>query len=127
MADGHLLLWAGLLAIAVGLVHSVLGEVMIFNRMQLGKLIPTDGGERLRERHVRILWASWHIVTLFGFALAAILLRLGHAPSLPLKPFVIATISITMIAAALLVLIATNGRHPGWLGLLAVAALAWSS
>ncbi|MBL8379962.1 MAG: type II toxin-antitoxin system PemK/MazF family toxin [Burkholderiales bacterium] len=25
--------------------------------------IPTDGGQVLREPHVRILWASWHIVT----------------------------------------------------------------
>lgn len=125
MPDGIYLMLAGILAIIVGLVHSVLGEIMIFNRMRRGTLIPTDGGERLRERHVRILWASWHLVTVFGFALAALLLRLWQAPSLPVAPYLIGTISLATLAAALLVLIATNGRHPGWLGLLGVAALTW--
>ena len=127
MTDGRFLLWAGILAIAVGLVHSVLGEIMIFNRMRHGTLIPTDGGGHLRERHVRILWASWHVVTVFGFALAAVLLRLWQAPSLALTPYLIGTISFAMVAAALQFLTATNGRHPGWLGPLGVAALAWFS
>ena len=127
MTDGQLLLWAGLLALAVGLVHSVLGEILIFNRMRYGTLIPTKGGELLGERHVRILWASWHVVTVFGFALAAVLLRLWQVPSLDLRPFLIGTISSAMAFAALLVLVATKGRHPGWLGLLGIAVMTWFS
>jgi hypothetical protein len=119
------LLIAGVLAIAVGLVHSVLGEVLIFSRMRRGGLVPTDGGDGLRERHVRILWGSWHVVSVFGFALAAILLRLAWAPDLALRPFLTATVTVAMVVGAVLVLVATNGRHPGWVGLLGVAALTW--
>lgn len=121
------LLAAGLLSIVVGLVHSVLGELMIFSRMRRGAWVPTDGGDALRERHVRILWASWHVVTVFGTAFAAILLRLALAPDVELRPLLAATVTVTMVVSALLVLLATNGRHPGWIGLLGVAALTWFS
>jgi hypothetical protein len=118
---------AGMLAIAVGLIHSVLGEVLIFNHMRRGKLVPTDAGDRVRERHVRILWASWHVVSVFGFALAAVLLRLAIGPDLAMRAFLQDTIAIGMVLGALLVLIGTDGRHPGWIGLLGVAVLTWFS
>ena len=42
------------IAFVVALVHSALGE-----------------------RHVRIIWAAWHIVTVFALCLGAILLRMA--------------------------------------------------
>ena len=57
---------AGTLAFLVGAIHSVLGERLIFRRMRIGTIIPTNGGKVIGEGHVRIIWASWHIVTLFG-------------------------------------------------------------
>jgi hypothetical protein len=125
MINDRFLLIAGVLAIAVGLVHSMLGEVLIFNRMRSGRLVPTDGGARLLERHVRILWASWHLVSVFGFAIAAVLLRLALAPELALRLYLMTTIATAVALGAVLVLLATNGRHPGWIGLLVVAALTW--
>lgn len=115
---------AGILAIAVGLAHSVLGEVLIFNRMRDKGVIPTAGAPLLRERHVRILWVSWHLVTVFGCAIGAILLRLSHSFSESnLQLFVENTIVVSMLVSALLVLVGTKGMHPGWLGLLGVAVL----
>jgi len=115
---------AGVLAILVGLVHSVLGEILIFNRMRNKGVIPTTGAPLLRARHVRILWASWHVVTVFGCAMGAILLRLAFPVSENvLQIFVENTIAIAMLISSLLVLVGTKGMHPGWLALLGVAVL----
>ena len=80
----------------------------------------------MREGHVRILWASWHVLTVFGWAIAAILLWLafqvfpgGQAA------FIERSIVMSMVCGAALVFIGTRARHPGWVGLLGVAALTW--
>jgi hypothetical protein len=120
------LLAAGVLALVVGLVHSVLGEVLIFRRMRSQGIVPTMGAALLRESHVRILWACWHIVTILGWAIAAILLRLAFLTDYRvIEAFVVNAIIIALLSCALLVLIATKGKHPGWIGLLGVAVLTW--
>ena len=118
-----LLLTAAGLAFLVGLVHSVLGEVLIFRRMRQGGLIPTKGGRVIEERHVRIVWASWHVLTVFGWCLAAVLLRLAGTQSAR-NAGLANTVAAAMLAGSALVLVATKGKHPGWIGLLAVATLA---
>ncbi|MFY8044291.1 MAG: hypothetical protein ACOVOD_15335 [Rhodoferax sp.] len=115
---------AGLLTLIIGLVHSVLGEWLVFHRMRKGGFIPTNGGQVLRERHVRILWASWHVVTVLGCGIAAMLIWLAQPAQAPLAQSIVTQASIWALAAsAALVLIGTKARHPGWLGLLAAAAL----
>jgi hypothetical protein len=117
---------AGVLAFLVGLAHSVLGERLIFRRMRSSGIIPTEGRPILREQHVRILWATWHVATVFGWCLAAILLRLSFPSSeYTTEVFVENTAMLAMLVASLLVLIGTKGRHLGWLGLLGVAVLLW--
>jgi branched-subunit amino acid ABC-type transport system permease component len=116
---------AAVLAILVGLVHSVLGERLIFRRMRQGGLIPTNGARLIGEGHVRILWATWHVVTIFGWSFAAILFWLGQvAPSVS-HSIVVNAIVIAMSASAVLVFVGTRARHPGWVGLLGVAVLTW--
>ena len=115
------------IAFMVGLVHSALGETLIFRRLRAwDELVPTNGGNVLRERHVRILWASWHLVTIFGWCLAAVLLHL----SLPVggdgtARFVAQAFALASLVASLLVFVGTRARHPGWLGLLALAICTW--
>jgi hypothetical protein len=117
---------AGTLAFLVGLAHSLLGEHLIFRRMRTGTIIPTNGGKVIGEGHVRIIWASWHIVTVFGWLVAASLFLLAALPDrTPDSGLALSAIVVTMIVSALLVLIATRARHPGWAGLLGVALLAW--
>ncbi len=108
------LLAAAIVAIVVGAIHSVLGEVLIFRHLRKGALVPTASAPPLRERDVRILWASWHIATVFGWAFAVLLLQLATVEQAAIGAF---------IGSSLLVLLGTRGRHPGWIGLLAVAAL----
>ena len=117
---------AGTLVFLVGLVHSILGEKLIFRRMRTGSVIPTNGGKIIGEGHVRIIWASWHIVTLFGWLIAAVLIWLAQSPErLQSNGLVLSAIASTMLVSALLALVATKARHPGWAGLLGVAALVW--
>lgn len=117
---------AAVLAFVVGLVHSVLGERLIFRRLRTGRVVPTNGGTALREAHVRILWASWHVLTVFGWGMAAVLLWLSFR-MLPggQTAFIQQAIVISMSSGAVLVFIGTRARHPGWVGLLGVAALTW--
>ncbi len=122
----HYLVAAAALAFLVGLLHSVLGETLIFRRLRQGGWEPTNGGGVLGEGHVRILWASWHVVTVFGWCFAAILLRWAlPSVSVSLDGFGIQAFVFAMLAGSVLVFIGTKAKHPGWLGLLGVAVLVW--
>jgi hypothetical protein len=116
----RLYLTAGLLSVAVAAVHSILGELWVFQRMRRGSVVPTDGGTMLREPHVRILWASWHVLSVFGLVLAALLIEAAFRPGPGWVPLAIAG---AMGMAAALVGFGTRGRHLGWVGLLSVAVL----
>jgi hypothetical protein len=118
---------AAALSFLVGLVHSVFGEIMIFRRMRKpGRIIPSDGGMLLLGSNVRILWASWHALTVLGWGMAAMLVRLSLPASRAVGDGIIEqSIAISMLASSVLVLIATKARHPGWIGLLGVAVLVW--
>jgi hypothetical protein len=115
---------AGVLTVIVGAIHSVFGERLIFGRMRSAGLIPTNGGGLLRERHVRILWATWHVVTVMGWCFAAALFWLAIPSSEPLtRSFLASAVAVAMAASSVLVLVGTRGKHPGWIGLLLVAIL----
>ncbi len=117
---------ASAVAFLVGLIHSVLGEVTIFARMRAGGVVPSAGGQLLLGRHVRILWASWHALTVFGWGFAGILIWLSLPPSPAAgQAFLPQVIAATMLASGVIVAVGTKGRHPGWIGLLAVAILTW--
>ncbi|MGJ8670850.1 MAG: hypothetical protein ACSHXK_15290 [Oceanococcus sp.] len=118
------LIAAAILIILVGIAHSILGEVLIFNRMRDGTLIPKVGRPALRERHVRILWATWHVVTIFGFGFAAFLFHASNPDNIPtLYTVALNSTAAAMFASSVLVCFATKGMHPGWIGLLLVAIL----
>ena len=76
------LLAAGILAVIVGLVHSVLGEILIFRQLRASGVVPDRSAPPLQTRHIRIIWASWHAVTLFGWSLAGVLLAVA-SPGYP--------------------------------------------
>lgn len=118
---------AATIALVVGLVHSVLGEILIFQRLRHpGRLLPTRGGTLLGEGHVRILWASWHSVTVFGWAIGAVLLRMAWPSATEdMTGFAAGTFALGALAASSLVLFGTRAKHPGWIGLLVIAVCAW--
>jgi len=118
-----LLISAGLLSITVGLIHSILGELLIFKKLRNNSLIPNVSLPPLREKNIRIIWATWHLATVFGFAMGAILMKLAIMSTS--SPFIIQSIALSMCVASALVFYATKARHPGWVGLFGVAILCW--
>lgn len=115
---------AAAVGFAVGLVHSILGERLIFSRLRSAGFIPVDGGSALREPHVRILWATWHLVTVLGWLVAAVLVWLSFPAASSLAPsFLTRAVAAALFLCAALVFVATQGKHPGWAGLLAMALL----
>jgi hypothetical protein len=122
--DSWLLIGGGT-TVVVAIVHSVLGEWLIFRRMREGTIVPTKGHPILRERHVRIIWATWHIVSVLGLGLAAILFYIAVPELVNVASFSIASVSLSMGVSSLLVLYATKGKHPGWIGLLIICVATW--
>lgn len=118
---------AGILCFILGLIHSILGEYLIFrNKRNKGSLVPSKVIEELKERHLRIIWATWHLASLFGWCIGAFLWKIsleqGKLDS-ELIEFMIQSAFYTMFASSFLVLIGTKGKHPGWIILLLIGIL----
>lgn len=120
-----LLAVAAVLATLIGVVHSVLGELLIFRHLRKGTLVPAGDAPPLSQRHIRILWATWHLATVFGWAFAAVLARLSITPHASLPALLAGATVGAYAGGSLLVLVGTKGRHPGWFALAVVAALTW--
>ena len=122
------LLWTGaLLALGVGIAHSVLGEryllTRLFRRESLPKLFGSDRPTR------RILRFAWHLTTLawWGFGAQMALAARAAGPNGPdpaATPYLQA-LAATFLASALVAGISSRGRHPAWIVFLAIAACAW--
>lgn len=116
---------AGLLAFATGLVHSLLGERLIFRRLrEHGALMTACADAPATEsRRLGILWATWHLASVFGWAFGALLLllALGQAPT---ATGVLIAVAAAHLTGAVLVFVGTHGRHPGWIALSVVGLVA---
>lgn len=108
---------AGILTIVLGLAHSVLGEHLIFKyKREKGKIIPTKHSKELPVGQLRIIWASWHVATFLAWGIGATLIHIAIAtePEQPRVSFFTAAITYAISAVGLCVLLATKGKHPGW-------------
>ena len=110
------LLIAGILCFPLGIAHSILGEYLIFKHKRIkGNIVPSKGGEELKERHLRILWATWHLASIFGWCIGAILIKIAVMQNLEIVDFILNSIIYTMFLSSVLVLVGTKGKHPGWI------------
>ena len=111
------------LALIVGLAHTILGELLLIRRLSSNCVPALAGSTDLARRTLR---ATWHLPTALAWGFAAILLRF----SLPAAPdayvaFVESAAALSLLAGSLIFLFCTKGKHPGWVGLLAIAVLGW--
>ncbi len=111
---------AGGLTLLLSLAHSILGERMVLRRLMGWDGRGADGARVLSEQQRRVLWASWHLVTVFGFGFAALLATASRSGSFAGAQSILA---VTFIGAAIHWLVATRGRHPAYVVLLIIAAL----
>lgn len=121
------LLISGILAIVLGVVHSILGEFLIFkNKRKPGKIVPTIVNSDFKERQLRIIWSTWHLASFFGWCIGVYLVQISlnqNKFGLELIDFLINSTICTMFASSVLVLIGTKGKHPGWIVLLIIGIL----
>lgn len=115
------LLASAVLTVILGLIHSVLGERLVFSALRQGGIRPQRAPAPLQRRHVRILWATWHLVSLFGLALAWTLWCLAWLPAESQARTILIGILAAMLSGSALVAYATDGRHPGWIVLLLIS------
>jgi len=118
---------SGVLCFLLGIVHSILGEYLIFTeKKNKGDLVPTKVNTELKERHLRILWATWHLSSFFGWCIGAFLVKLSlnqNTLDSGFNDFMINSTIFTMCASSFLVLLGTRGKHPGWIVLLVIGIL----
>ena len=105
-----LYLLAAVLAVALGIAHSFLGEkyilIRLFRRDDLPKLF---GGT---EFTVRTLRFAWHLTSVAWWGAAALLFLLAQGPLS--SAAVSGVLAVTFLVSAAVTLIASRGRHLAW-------------
>ena len=104
---------AGLAAIAVALIHGVLGETKVFARA-------TIEPPRLRTL-IRLVWQAGTVAWIGG---GVLLIAAPWMESDPARHWIVTTTAIVFGFAAAANAWAMRGRHFGWMALSAVVALA---
>lgn len=119
-----LLIAAGVLAFSLGLVHSVLGELLFFRRIESLQGFPSiKGGDDYWKRTLRV---TWHVPSILGWAFALILVDFAFLAQLGAgERFVVKTIALSQALCAAVTLGGTKGKHPAWVAFLVLAVLCW--
>ena len=103
------------LAAGLAIAHSALGERYILMRLFRRPLPPLFGGDAFTRRTLRF---AWHLTSVLWAGTAATIL-------LVTDPTVLRIVAVTMLACAGVTLVGSNGKHPAWPVMLAIAWIAW--
>jgi len=114
------LMTAALLIIAVGLAHSIMGELALISPLKLVKDLPTPRGSV--EQTWLVIRVTWHAPTLFWFGLASVLIWMEMHPVSASHPFLWMVVAVFSIASFVSVLTSPLG-HVAWLYFLVIALL----
>ena len=111
---------AALLATAVGIAHSYLGEryilIRLFRKPDLPKLFGSS------EFTTRTLRFAWHITSIAWWGFAGILLLLAHPPLASHGIGIV--IGVTMLCTSATILVGSRGKHLAWPVFLIIGAIA---
>lgn len=118
------LLAASVIAVALAAAHSVLGEVLIFRVLRQRQAEDAEALRILSRRRWAAIWSTWHLLTIFGFGFAAVLLGLAQNPAATF-PDLRWPLVLTFGIGGIFWVIGTRGKHPAWLVLLGIAWLVW--
>ena len=108
-----LLQCSGVAAIAVAIIHGVLGETKVFPRA-------TIEPPRLRYL-IRLVWQAGTVAWIGG---GVLLIAAPMMASEPARHWIVVTLALVFAFAPLANALATRGRHFGWMALSAVVAMA---
>ena len=108
-----LLQCAGVLTIAVAIIHGILGETKVFARA-------TIEPERLRTL-IRLVWQASTVAWIGG---GVLLIATPWMDSAPARHWIVITMACVFGFSAFANAWATRGRHFGWMALSAVVVMA---
>jgi len=111
---------AGVLAVVIGLVHSILGEryilIRLFRRDNLPKL---QGSTEFTARTLRF---AWHITTVAWWGFAAIIFQLANGSFS--ASTVLWAIGFTFVVTGLMTLVISRAKHFAWPAFLFIGGVA---
>lgn len=109
---------AGTLALLLAPIHSILGEKLVFARLREGGRWSEPALKLLEPRRWWSIRASWHLVSILGIGVAALLLGLAFG-----SVDVEAAMGLTFLVASVYWAVATRLGHPAWIVLGLIGAL----
>lgn len=114
---------AAVLAFAIGLAHSWLGEryilIRLFRRQDLPHLFGSDDFTK------RTLRFAWHLTTIAWFGAAVLLLIMASSPVDGSARMLSIALAATFLVSGVVALIGSRGRHLSWVVFLMIAGLIW--
>ncbi len=114
---------AAVLALAIGVAHSWLGERYVLMRLFRRQNIPhLFGSDDFTKRTLRF---AWHLTTVSWFGAAALLLILASFPLDASARLLSRAIAATFLVSAVIALVGSRGRHLSWVVFLLIAGLVW--
>jgi hypothetical protein len=114
---------AAVLALAIGVAHSWLGERYVLMRLFRRQNIPhLFGSDDFTKRTLRF---AWHLTTVSWFGAAALLLILASSPLDASARLLSRAIAATFLVSAVIALVGSRGRHLSWVVFLLIAGLVW--
>lgn len=119
-----MLLFAGILTLAIGLAHSYLGEHYILIRLLKRDNLPkVFGSEWFTKQTLRF---AWHITSIAWLGFGAILLHLALATEIS-RSVLLWFVAAVFLISGLLSLIFVKGKHLSWLFFWVIAATTFYS
>lgn len=116
------LLIAGGLSLLLALVHSYLGERLIFARIVKGGLWTPTAIALLPARRWVTLRSTWHLVSLLGCGMGLMLVAMAVPQDNSYRTLE-GVLCGTFAVCAAYWLLGTSGRHPAWIVMLVIAGL----
>ena len=116
------LLSAAGLSVVGGVLHSALGERLIFSKLSNASLPAVLGSS---EFVLRVLRLFWHLVSVAWWGFSALLALLASMPSGADHQRLVWAVAITFLASAIVSAAVSRGKHFSWAVLLLIAGLTW--
>jgi hypothetical protein len=113
---------AGVLALIVGILHSIIGERYFIPRLRLHEQVLDAGTEKYVNRTLR---SAWHLATIASWSSASILLVFAYRTANETILLVVKVIALFYLVSGILSLFISHGRQPMWVIFLIMALFCW--
>ncbi|MEO6065693.1 MAG: hypothetical protein ABIP49_07960 [Lysobacterales bacterium] len=115
---------SAILTVLLSVIHSAVGEKLILIPLQHSEGLPAVRGSVRSTRET--LRFAWHVTSVFGLGIAAILFRYARMDELDSGDiFILKTLSLTFLASFIVAIVGSRARHPSWIVFALLSLLTW--